>query len=381
LLPRDALTAGALSIAFAVATFCAAVGLWTRPSAWAATALGVLALGLPQFYGKIDHYHHFVWFGALIAAAPSGDTWSIDAWRNRAGTQPGPAGGYAVPIRTIMLLIGCFYFFAGFWKAVIGGPAWAGETMPTILHAQWMRIDMVPTLRVDSWGAWTTIGGAAVIVFELAFVFLILSRTARPWVVIAGIFFHVAVYVTTGINFWTLLVCYTVFVDTSWFRKDRQNTTERHIVPEPRLGLRRLSVGLTMMAIVSGVTLFDSWPIAVYPTFAGIPEPRAWTVTLEGMTAEGRMVQVRPWRSASLRSRYGNSRVGGLASQVAWMQDPGRRSEKAVALAGVVASIEPELKGVRELNIYRDLVEVEPSRWNDAPVRREYLGVWRRAGG
>jgi hypothetical protein len=66
---------------------------------------------------------------------------------------------------------------------------------------------------------------------------------------------------------------------------------------------------------------------------------------------------------------------------VAWTQVPERRSAKAVALAAVVAGIEPTLKGAGEVRIYRDLVRVEPAAWNDAPIRRELLGVWRRADG
>lgn len=380
-LPTDPTSARVLSIAFGVATLLAAIGLWTRPSAWAATALGILALGIPQFCGKIDHYHHFVWFGALIAAAPSGDAWSADASRRGERNPSDRARAYAFPARVIMLLIGSFYFFAGFWKVVIGGPAWPGETMRTILHAQWMRIDTVPPLRVDTWGAWTTIGGSAVVVFEILFVALILTRSTRVWAAIAGVVFHVAVYVTTGINFWTLLVCYTVFLDTSWFRRAVPGETVPRIPPEPSGGLRRLGASLITTSIVCGVLLVDSWPIAVYPTFAGIPEPRAWTLTLEGTTADGRTVQVRPWRSEPLRSKYGNSRVGGLVSQVAWAQDPERRAAKAVAFAGVAAAIEPMLTEVMELSVYRELVDVDPARWNEPPVRRERLGVWRRVGG
>lgn len=381
LLPSDPMTARALSLAFGVAAFMATIGLWTRPSAWVATALGVLALGLPQFYGKIDHYHHFVWFGALLAAAPSGDAWSVDAWRRREKASAGRASVYAFPLRVMMLLMGSFYFFAGFWKAVIGGPEWAGETMRTILHAQWMRIDMVPMFRVDEWGALATFGGAAVIVFELLFVVLVLDRTTRAWAAVAGVIFHLAVYMTTGINFWTLLVCYGVFLDTSWFRRASSSATTLVMAAEASRGIRRLGAGLVATSILSGVTLIDSWPIAVYPTFAGVPEPRAWTVTIEGTTDDGRTVKVRPWRSASMRSKFGNSRVGGLVSQVAWTQDPDRRTAKAVALAGVAAAVEPTLKDVRELKVYRELVEVEPSRWDDAPVQQEQLGIWRRADG
>jgi hypothetical protein len=373
----------ALSAGFAIASITAMIGFHSRMSAWAAVVLGLLALGIPQFYGKIDHYHHFLWFGILLAASPSGDAWSVDALRRRrSGDHPLARDvAYAYPIRTIMLLIGCIYFFAGFWKVVIGGPAWAGETMRTILHAQWMRIDQVPIFRVDEWGVWTTIGGIAVIAFELLFILFVLSPRARPWAAVAGIVFHLLVLITTGINFWTLLVCYAVFVDVG--KAPRASTGDRSALSSapPLLAVRRWSFALVLTAALAGFTLVDSWPVAVYPTFAGMAEPHAWTVTMEGRTGEGRIVSMRPWRSTALRARYGNSRVGGLVSQVAWTQDPERRSRKAVALAAIAIGHEPALAGVHELQIYRELVAVDPSRWEAPPIRREYLGTWRSAGG
>jgi hypothetical protein len=236
-------------------------------------------------------------------------------------------------------------------------------------------------MRFDELGVWTTLGGPAVIAFELLFVFFILSPRTRPWAAAAGIAFHGAVLIATGINFWTLLVCYTVFVDTSRSRGTKPEDHWAPAAPMPTEGSRRLSIGLVVASLLAGLTLVDSWPFAVYPTFAGIAEPNAWTVTMVGMTEEGQSVSLRPWRSEALRSRFGNSRVGGLVSQVAWTQDPERRKAKAVALAAVASAHEPALAKVSELQIFRELVAVDPARWSDPPLRREFLGVWRQAGG
>ncbi len=382
LLPTDMVVVGAISVMFVFATFLAMLGFFTRWSAWMATLLGLIVLGIPQFYGKIDHYHHFVWFGALLAASPSGDAWSVDAWRKGNPAGPGSAQRYAYPMRIIILLIGCFYFFAGFWKIVIGGAAWTDETMRTILHAQWMRIDWLPPLRVDTWGIWTAIGGTSVIAFEVFFILAILHPRTRRWAAVAGVVFHLAVLLTTGINFWTLLVCYAVFLDTIPLRSG--TSADRRIHEEknpPTRGTRRLGMALVVTAVMSGFLLIDSWPVAVYPTFAGMAEPRAWTVTIEGMRADGEYVLVRPWNSAAMRTRFGNSRVGGLVSQVTWEQEPRRREQKALALARVTSAVEPGLKGVTSMAIYRDLVDVDPQHWGDAPIRRERLAVWRATGG
>jgi hypothetical protein len=385
--PPGAETAGWLSIAFVLLCFLAMLGFRTTWSGWSAVLLGVVVMGIPQFYGKIDHYHHIIWFGALLASSPSGDAWSVDAWSRRRRSPGGPpvvaSAAYGFPLRVMMLLIGCFYLFAGLWKAIIGGLGWATDgTMQTILQTQWMRIDWLPAMRVDELGIWTVVGGVAVMIFELGFLAGILVRRTRAWTALAGVTFHLAVLLATGINFWTLLVCYVVFIDTAWFHRgvSGDEKTPRSSAAISR-GIRHLAAALVLAAVVSGSLLIDSWPVAVYPTFAGIAEPRAWTVTLEGMTADGQTVSVRPWRSEDLRAAYGNSRVGGLVSQVAWAQEPAHRRMKAEALAGVVAAVEPRLASVVTIKIFRELVAVDPDRWNDPPVRRELIGEWRRSGG
>ncbi|MEK6651136.1 MAG: HTTM domain-containing protein [Bacteroidota bacterium] len=383
LLPHDPTTANLLAAIFGVTCTAALVGFRTQWSAAATAVLGVAVMGIPQFYGKIDHYHHFLWFAALLAIAPSGDAWSVDAWlRRRSGaTAGGTSRRFALPLRYAMVLMGLMYFFAGVWKLIIGGIEWAtGETMQTILHAQWMRIDQLPPLRVDEWGIWTSLGGVAVITFELAFIVLIVISRTRLWAAAAGVLFHLSVRVFTGINFWTRLVCYTVFVDTSWFRRQLPKE-EARVSSSTAGGTRIMGRALIALAVVAGALLIDTWPVAVYPTFAGVAEPRAWTLTFEAVAESGSMAVVRPWRSTALRSRYGNSRVAGLVSQVVWAQDPDRRSGKALAFALVASSEEPLLRSATEVRVYRDLVEVDPARWGAPPVRRELVAVWSKARG
>lgn len=377
-----------LSWSFFVASLLAVVGYRTRWSASIATVLAIYVLGVPQFFGKIDHYHHFVWFGALLAASPSGDAWSVDAYRRK--TIEPIAGGssrtYGRPLRAAILLIGTMYLFAGVWKFVIGGVEWGtGETMRTILHAQWMRIDHVPTLRVDELGILTSIGGLGVMLFEVAFITMVVIKRTRLVAAVAGVVFHLSVLFFTGINFWTLLVCYTVFVDTTWLRRsaslaevpgtaeDVPRRSERTFV-----FVRNTLVGA---ALVSGMLLIDSWPVAVYPTFAGVAEPRAWTLTFEAVSPEGKAAEVRPWRSTALRARFGNSRVAGFVSQTVWARETQTRRSKAEALLRVASEDEPVLRHADIIRVYRDLVEVDPARWRDEPIRRELITVWKRSNG
>src|SRR6185503_19451812 len=120
--PINPTLAGAASLVFIVACVGAILGLFTRTSAIVAVVTGLYVLGIPQFYGKIDHYHHLLWFGAILAASRCGDALSIDAiragWKraDRGDIEPPAAArAYHLPIALILVLLGLVYFFPGFW--------------------------------------------------------------------------------------------------------------------------------------------------------------------------------------------------------------------------------------------------------------------------
>lgn len=126
-----------LDLTWCGALALACVGLWTRAATAVAFVLGVYLLGLPQCFGKIDH-----WSGLLVltmgvlALARTGDAWSIDAhlrWR-RGAAPPAPSGEYRWPIETARLLLVLVFFAAGIAKLRQGGLAWmSAENMRAIL--------------------------------------------------------------------------------------------------------------------------------------------------------------------------------------------------------------------------------------------------------
>jgi uncharacterized membrane protein YphA (DoxX/SURF4 family) len=125
-LPLDETTVKLVQIAAIAVSFLALVGLWTRPAAALSALLGTYVLGSQYLFGKVDHtFHHVIWFALLLAASPSGDALSIDAWlaRRRGRPPPGPARAYALPIRLMWLLMGVAYFFPGLYK-LLAGPQW-----------------------------------------------------------------------------------------------------------------------------------------------------------------------------------------------------------------------------------------------------------------
>src|SRR5262249_50715778 len=78
-----------------------------------AAVTSLYALGIPQLYGKVDHYHHLVWLALLLAASPCADALSLDA---RGRLTPPRSVRYGFPLRVAWLLIGACYLFPGLAK-------------------------------------------------------------------------------------------------------------------------------------------------------------------------------------------------------------------------------------------------------------------------
>ena len=67
---------------FTAACVCGLFGLFTRTAALTAALSGIYILGVPQSFGKVNHFHIVIWFPALLAMSRAGDFYSLDAiWR------------------------------------------------------------------------------------------------------------------------------------------------------------------------------------------------------------------------------------------------------------------------------------------------------------
>lgn len=204
------------------------LGLFARASAFLAAILGAYVLGVPQFFGKVNHFHHLLWFAAILSASRCADVLSIDA-AIAAGRRaargdvepPGPSRGYALPLRLCWIVFGLLYFFPGFWKWWRSGIDWAvSDNMRYQLYWKWQELDgWLPFLRIDRIPLATELGGLGTIAFELGFIAAIFHPRVRQAAVAAGIGFHLGVLVFMNILFWSVLVSYSAFVD--WGRRLR----------------------------------------------------------------------------------------------------------------------------------------------------------------
>jgi uncharacterized membrane protein YphA (DoxX/SURF4 family) len=200
----------------------ALLGLFTRCAALLACLCLMYLLGLPEFFGKIDHvHHHFVWITALLAASRSGDALSIDALRaavrradrGEATDPPGPSTAYALPLRVVWLLIGVAYFFPGLAK-LRAGPYWVlSDNLKNLMHRFWASKDFLPAVRIDRYPLLYRSAAAATVLFELGFLPALFFPWLRRLAVAGGVAFHLLNVVYLRIAFYGLLICYVGFID------------------------------------------------------------------------------------------------------------------------------------------------------------------------
>ena len=226
-LPIDATwatIAGVLLLVFSTTGF---VGIFSRTSALACALLGFYALGIPQFYGKVNHNHHLMWFAIILAVSPCGDFLALDAVvaaRKRADrgiTDPlPPSQAYALPLRFVMLLMGVIYFFPGFWKLWQSGFDWfLTDNLRHQLYFFWTwSFDglWLPTFRIDQHVLLCRIAAAATALFELSFIFLMFHRKLRVVAALEGLIFHASTNWLMRISFLSLRVCYVALFDWAW---------------------------------------------------------------------------------------------------------------------------------------------------------------------
>jgi hypothetical protein len=203
----------------------AVIGLYGQLACLVTSAAGFYLLTLPQLFGKINHDHHLILFGFILAASPCADTLSIDAIRDavRSARRGLPleklkvSVAYANPLKIMMVLLGLIYFFPGSWKVARVGAAWfSADNMRWTMAAKLLEAPGT----ITSFQAWAMhhslfllIGAISTPMFELGFIFAVFSRYTRPLAALGGIAFHNLVGLLMNIRFVSLQLCYVVLID------------------------------------------------------------------------------------------------------------------------------------------------------------------------
>lgn len=198
------------------------IGLLTRFSAWMALLLGLYLFAIPNWYGKITHYHHVFWFAALLAVSRAGDFFSCDgvlkAFRRADQGHiepPGPSQAYSLPIRFAWFLIGILYFFPGMWKLKTEGHEWiTSDNLKWQIYEKWLDWDgWMPVFRIDQYPLLYKFSALATVAFEVSFIVLIFIPFFRLVLFFGGLVFHNLTYVLIRISFWYLQTLYVILLD------------------------------------------------------------------------------------------------------------------------------------------------------------------------
>ncbi len=136
-----------------------------------------------------------------------------------------------------------------------------------------------------------------------------------------------------------------------------------------------LLVGTLLLSIniLCGLALVDSWPFAVYPTFATVQEKYLQSLTISLLNPDGTTTEIIPYKERSLQSKMHPSRLIGLFTQVLWAKDSTEVRTRGTALLKVLAEDDARLRQAKSIQIFKDICSVIPEEQNRNPVRRELL--------
>jgi hypothetical protein len=210
IIPVNSSTVELVGVAAAIGLVLVLIG-WRHRIGGMVSLVGLFYLGwIPQLTGKVDHYHHVLWFLLLVVAFPSSDRFSLaDYLRRRSGGGQvvRPSHRYAVPVLAGTILIGFIHLFPGLAKLATSGFEWAfSDNLRNIMYRKWFEDGVIPFVRIDGFPAVYQIAALGAILFEISFLPLSLWRRTRPYMVGIGLAFHTATGVMLGISFVSLMI-------------------------------------------------------------------------------------------------------------------------------------------------------------------------------
>jgi hypothetical protein len=392
LMPKSQSGSDVLWWVFTISCLCGLIGWHARAALAVATATGLFVYGLPQFFGKIDHSHHLLWFALVLASSPCGDALSVDQWlASGSGRAPvadrAPAQKYALPLRIVWLLIGLIYLFSGAWKLLAVGWDWAlGDNIKYTVHHKWFDLGgYQPPFRIDAYPTLYRSLGLGALGFELGFIVAIFLAPLRRVFVVVGLAFHAFIYFFLDIRLYGLAWCYAAFIDWERLWRRLRGPDERTpLAFAPRVDAGS-STGDTLPVRVAGATLIvgvvlagmmhlSSWPFAVYPTFAVEYGPRVATLRVDAISVAGRItieravlyrVFVTPmrWRLAQYRALLAETEEA--------------RRRQCEALRALFTERLAQLRTADQVELRQVVQWVDPARQEEPPIADELFCSWQ----
>jgi len=361
--------ARAAQIGIYVGAFLGLIGRFTRPGFALVTVSGLYLLAIPHLRGSVVHYHHLLWFSALLAASPCDHALSL----GRRSTASASAA-YGLPLRIAWALIAVIFFFPGAWKLIGGGADWlSGDTLRAHLYWKWVQSPALVAPRIDRVPGLLAIGAAAVSLLELGMPLLVLSRRGR-WLALGdALGFHALTAALMDIHFSSLWPLYVVFVP--WAALLGRERAPEHTSSDVRP--RLLPAALTGGALLLGAGLTgvagqtQGWPFACYPTFhqhPGWEMPGLWVTVLDPDGSERPV----PIAATGWGEQWRLAGIGGPVSEAAlaayWSRIAERDEVRSLAV------------GAESVRFYRAAISVLPDDRGQPPLRLTALATLPTGG-
>lgn len=356
--------------------FCigALLGIFTQKMIVGAALTGFFAIGIPQFFGKIDH-HHILWHVLLILCfCRSGDSLSIDAWRKQLPQiNLKESVQYGLPINLVMILIGLVYFFPGFWKFAFSGMEWIfSDNLQLKLHSKWLDLNgWTPLFRIDRYPFLYQTGALATVIIELGFIVALFFKRARWIFAIAAFGFHVSVYYFMKIPFFSTMVLYVVFINWKAVvtTLSGQHFQEKFNTPTHSSFFRKYAlIGIFLVSgyLLTGALLINSWPFAVYPTFASIETDTIPTVYIEALNENDETIaSTIPLLDSSFQNAFESTpRLRGFLREIVLAEE--NNEEQLNTVKNIFTQTYSKNFNYRKINIYYIRLNTNPD--NPVPI-------------
>jgi hypothetical protein len=379
--PRGPMTVRIVTGCFMAVCVAGLLGLFTPVATLLAALLGLYVLAIPQLYGKVNHYHYLLWFTCLLAVSPCGQALSVDALLRRAPRMGlNAAGRPSATLHWVWLLIGGFYFSAGAWKWLNVGVDWfSSDNMRLILIDKWLQREGWQALfRLDRYPLLYKSAALSILLFELLYLGLVLSRRWRVVAALGGLLFHWATYAFLKIHFLGIQLCYVCFIN--WRRPaagvDSSNDSQvlgREPWQPSWVGRRTtMWVGTILFFGNLGACVADahSWPFTAGPSFGYFTNRQQARVelVLELPGGERRVIPQKDFTSL-----LGPATVKMRVYRALTIRNRKQRAAAFKSLLSLVEREHHEVTRALKLSLYREVGEVAADFPPLRPVSRELV--------
>lgn len=277
-----------------LASVAVILGYRGRVAASVGVLLGLYAGWVPHLTGKVDHYHHVIWFLALVALSPCDDALAV----RPSGVRRRPEV-YAAVSLSGALMLGVIYLSSAIPKLTVGWDWVVSDNMRNIMWWQWYEKQHSVPVPIDQWSIVYKGMGLVTLVFETLFSLGVLFRGSRRVFAVVGLLLHLGIWLVLGIGFWTLMIFYVVLFD--WGVGEERVPSEQ--VSASQWGMMSPII-LALVIALGGLTgESNGWPLAGYPLFGGIAQPEYREFSLIGDDEETYVTR------SALADRYGPHHV------------------------------------------------------------------------